>query len=74
MQGVISPSLPYSILRNPAPDWVFLCLGLVEQWCDSAAWCDFWCDLRATGGGVHDLPLNAGTSRFVLTMVGLGRP
>ena len=53
----------------------FLCLGIASQRCDFPGWCDFRCDLHTTGGGVHDLPLNSGPSKFVLrTPVGLGRP
>ena len=70
MQGVRSSSLLGSILQNPVSDWVFLCLGLVAQRCDFAGWCDFWCDLRTTAGGVHDLPPSTGASKFVLTLVG----
>ena len=70
MQGVRSSSLLGSILQNPVSDWVFLCLGLVAQRCDFAGWCDFWCDLRTTAGGVYDLPPSTGASKFVLTLVG----
>ena len=54
----------------------FSCVwGLVAQRCDFAGWCDFWCDLHTTAGGVHDLQASTGASKFVLrTPAGLGRP
>ena len=66
MQGVRSSSLLGSILQSPVSGWAFLCLRSVAQRCDFAGWCDFWCDLHTTAGGVHDLPPSAGASRFVL--------